>query len=293
MKKLVLILLMLVHGIACAKLETPATTPIKVVIPYNAGGGVDAVFRLMQQYAESNKMVIFPEYRPGATGQVGINQFSNAAPDGKTIMLTINSDVSRSPVRNRVYPASAIADSIFVVVTSPVSKITNITQLTNILKKDPSRLNWGVGSQVLHNLSDRMANELVQSKIKITTIPYQGAGKVIPNLVGGHIDIAVVPRASVATLIDSGQLTQLAVWNNTEAVQNCYNFPKILDGELISDGYGIFLPAASSEETKRFWITFAAGFTRDLKSRKLLNSRDMVVLQDGPENIRKIIERNL
>lgn len=276
-----------------AKAETPTTTPIRVIIPYNTGGGVDALFRLMQKYAETKKIVIFPEYRPGAAGQVGITQFTTAYPDGKTIMLTINSDVSRSRVRDRVYPASALTDSIFVMVTGPKSKITNITQLTSILKKDPGKLNWGVGSQVLHNLSNHMANELVLSKIKITTVPYNGSGKVLPAVLGGHIDIAVVPRAVASTLINDGQLIQLAVWNNTEVVQNCHNFPKMIDGELILDGYGIFLPIGSSEDTKKFWIAFADEFTRDPESRKVLSSRDMVILQSGPANIRNIIERNL
>lgn len=270
-------------------------SPIKVVIPYGAGGGVDILFRVMQKYADTKNIVIFPEYKAGAIGQVGITHFTGAPADGKTIMLTINSDVSRASelTRNKLYPVSALTDNEFVLVSSSRGNIKTLDQLTAKLVAAPEKLNWGAGSAVLDKLARLISNELLKSKVAITVIPYNGAAKVMPDLISGQLDVAVLPKSVANALIDTGMLIQLAVWNNSTPSETCYNLPKILDGNLVVDGYGIFLPAAAPENIKRFWIEFSEEFTRNEEYRKILHNKNMVILQAGPDNLRNIINRNL
>jgi len=290
MRKIVTILLMLWNIMAYAD-----ASPIKVVIPYAPAGGVDVLFRVMQKYADTKNIVIFPEYKVGAIGQVGITHFAAAPADGKTIMLTINSDVSRAPelTRSKLYPVSALTDNEFVLVSSSRGKIKTLGQLTASLVAAPEKLNWGAGSAVLDRLARLISNELLKSKVAITVIPYNGAAKVMPDLISGQLDVAVLPKSLVNTLIDTGMLIQLAVWNNSTPSETCYNLPKILDGNLVVDGYGIFLPAAVPENIKRFWIEFSEEFTRNEEYRKILHNKNMVILQAGPDNLRNIINRNL
>jgi len=290
MKKIVTVLLMLWSIMAHAN-----SSPIKVVVPYAPGGGADVLFRVMQKYADTKNIVIFPEYKAGAAGQIGITHFTKAEADGKTIMLTINSDVSRATelTRSKLYPVSALTDNEFVLVSSAQGSIKTLGQLTAKLVAAPEKLNWGAGSAVLDRLARLISNELLKSKVAITLIPYSGAGKVIPDLVSGQLDVAVMPKSLVNTLVDNGMLIQLAVWNNSTPSETCYNLPKILDGNLVVDGYGIFLPAAAPENIKRFWIEFSEEFTRNEQYRKILHNRNMVILQAGPDNLRNIINRNL
>ena len=290
MKKIVTVLLMLWSIMAHAN-----SSPIKVVVPYAPGGGVDVLFRIMQKYADTKNIVIFPEYKAGAFGQIGITHFTGAAADGKTIMLTINSDVSRATelTRSKLYPVSALTDNEFVLVSSAQGSIKTLGQLTAKLVAAPEKLNWGAGSAVLDRLARLISNELLKSKVAITLIPYSGAGIVIPDLVSGQLDVAVMPKSLINTLVDNGMLIQLAVWNNSTPSETCYNLPKILDGNLVVDGYGIFLPAAAPENIKRFWIEFSEEFTRNEQYRKILHNRNMVILQAGPDNLRNIINRNL
>jgi len=290
MKKIVLILLMIWSAMAHA-----TVSPIKVIIPYPAGGGVDVLFRIMQQYADTKNIVIFPEYRAGAIGQVGITQFTKADADGKTIMLTINSDISRAPesTRTKIYPVSALTDNEFVLVSGSRGNIKTLDQLTKELINSPDKLNWGAGSAVLDKLAGLISNELTKSKVAITVIPYSGAGKSIPDLVSGQLDVAVMPKSLAKTLIDSGMLIQLAVWNNSTPSETCYNLPKLLDGKVVVDGYGVYLPAATPPNLKRFWVDFTAEFVRNEEYRKILHKSSMVILQPGPDTIRDIIDRNL
>lgn len=268
---------------------------IKVVIPYPPGGGVDTLFRVVQKYADSKNIVIFPEYKAGASGQIGITHFTAAAADGKTIMLTINSDVSRAsePTRSKLYPVSALTDNEFVLVSSAGGGIKTVGRLTAELVAAPEKLNWGAGSKVLDRLAGLIANELLKSKVDITVIPYGGAAKVIPDLVSGRLDVAVLPKSIAAVLIDNGMLIELAVWNNSTPSETSYNLPKILDGNVVVDGYGIFLPASAPENIKRFWIAFSEEFTRNEEYRKILHNKNMVILQTGPANLRNIIDHNL
>lgn len=270
-------------------------SPIKVVIPYAPAGGVDVLFRVMQKYADTKNIVIFPEYKVGAIGQVGITHFAAAPADGKTIMLTINSDVGRAPelTRSKLYPVSALTDNEFVLVSSSRGKIKTLGQLTANLVAAPEKLNWGAGSAVLDRLARLISNELLKSKVAITVIPYNGAAKVMPDVMSGQLDVAVLPKSIANALIDTGMLIQLAVWNNSTPSETCYNLPKILDGNLVVDGYGIFLPAAVPENIKRFWIEFSEEFTRNEEYRKILHNKNMVILQAGPDNLRNIINRNL
>ena len=215
----------LIGAAALALLPGPARAqawparPLKLIVPYAAGGLPDTVARIVgQRLQEALGQSVVVENRPGGNGGVAATALATAPADGYTLlvtdgsMLTINrlvsSKLSYDPDRDFL-PVSLLAQSpLFLAVNANVPA-QNLEELVALAKSRPGRLNYGssgVGS------SHHLCMEAMKSGfgIYVTHIPYRGSANSVPAMIGGQVEMVFAAYPSLAGFVKSGQARILA-----------------------------------------------------------------------------------
>jgi tripartite-type tricarboxylate transporter receptor subunit TctC len=196
------------------------TRSITLIVPYTAGGGNDAMARIVAQRMSvtlGHQIVI--ENRGGAGGSIATRQVARAAPDGYTLGLggtgtlaidpTLYPDAGYDP-RKDFAPVGLIATSALVILVNPSVPAHNVQELIALAKSEPGKLNYasaGTGSGI------HLGTELfaTMAGIKITHIPYKGSGPALSDLLGNHVTLYFSSLPPAIGLVSSGQLRALAV----------------------------------------------------------------------------------
>jgi tripartite-type tricarboxylate transporter receptor subunit TctC len=174
------------------------TRPITLVVPYAAGGGNDAMARIVaDRMSKFLGQQIVIENRGGAGGTIATRAVAKAAPDGYTLVIggtgtfavnpTLYPNVGYDP-RKDFAPVGLIATSALVILVHPAVEASTVTDLIALAKKNPGRLNYasaGPGSGI------HLATELFagMAGIKLTHVAYKGSGPALNDLLGGHVHI--------------------------------------------------------------------------------------------------------
>jgi tripartite-type tricarboxylate transporter receptor subunit TctC len=193
--------------------------PIRIIVPFAAGGAVDVIARLVGgKVSENVGQPIIVENRPGASGTLGADMVAKSPPDGYTILQNSNGHALAAALF-RTLPFDTIKDFVpvtevvrtqSVVVVYPKLPVTTLQELVALAKAKPGTLNYGVtGLANTSNLNMEMMKRA--AGIDIQAIPYKGDAPLNADLIAGQIQIASVPLATAKPLIDTGQLRALAV----------------------------------------------------------------------------------
>ena len=192
-----------------AAAQDPAGTypnrPIRIMVPYAAGGGIDVLARLIgQKLSESLGQPVVVENKPGASGELAAEYVKNAAPDGYTLMVTSNGPMAVSPAINaklRYSPLrdfahiGLIASFLLVLVVNNELPIRTVSEFVAYAKANPDKANYAEPS---------VAFQLVMEKLKQKTgaplqlIPYKSSSEAVTTVIAG---------TTIATLVDSGPAT--------------------------------------------------------------------------------------
>jgi tripartite-type tricarboxylate transporter receptor subunit TctC len=199
--------------------DYPART-ISIIVPYPAGGGVDAMARVVaQKLTEAFKQQVIVENRGGAGGTVGTRAAARAAPDGYTLLLGHTGTISINPalyVKLGMKPQQDFAP-IGLVASMPVALLVNasfpaktVKDVIEMAKKQPGKLNLGTSAV---GTGGYMCAELFKSEagIDMAIIPYKGTAPVMTDLLGGHVPMAFGVLPPALGNIAAGKLRALAV----------------------------------------------------------------------------------
>lgn len=209
---------------ALAQTRDPAagypSRPVRLVVPFGAGSSPDVRGReLGQKLAEQWGQPVVIENRPGAGGQLALEQVARAAPDGYTLVLAGQSALAIAPhlatqrfdPLKDFTPVTRLSAARIVLAVNPTVPARTVGELVAEANRHPGRLNaasWGPGT-ITHlalELFDRTAGA------KITHVPYKSAGgQAVTELVAGQIQLAFEFPVTVAPLVKSGRLRALAV----------------------------------------------------------------------------------
>ena len=203
-----------------AQAQTYPTKPIRIIVPFAAGGPTDTHSRWgAQQITAVLGQQIIIDNRGGAGGIIGTEAVAKAAPDGYTLLggnpgpLTIAPSVRKQlaydPVRDFA-PITLIVKSASCMCIHPSIPVKNLREFITLAKRSPGKINYatpGLGT-VGH-----FGTELFTTAagIKMNMIPYKGAALYVTDLIAGHIDFAYVQIAQSAPLVHAGKLRALAV----------------------------------------------------------------------------------
>lgn len=193
--------------------------PIRIIVPFSAGGSVDMLARLLGgKLSEQLGQPIIVENKPGAGGRIASDYVAKSAPDGYTILQdTVGSAIAPAFYLNLPYdphkdftPVTQLVSSSLIVVASVNSGITSMRELIDRAKANPGKLNYGmtgVGNP-LHLTMEMIKHS---AGIDIVAVPFRGDADINAALLGGQIEVALAPLASAAPLIKAGRIRALAV----------------------------------------------------------------------------------
>ncbi len=205
-------------GLASADAAYPAH-PIRLVVPYAAGGGVDLVARLLaEQVGGRLGQPIVVENRPGAGSNVGANAVAKSAPDGYTLLMaspanainvTLYKNMPYDTVRDLV-PVALVGEVPSVLIVNPQVKATTLAEFVALAKAEPGRLTFGSGG---NGASEHLAGALFRSQagIDLQHVPYRGGSAAINDLIGGQISSIIINQLAVLPFIKAGRVRALAV----------------------------------------------------------------------------------
>lgn len=194
--------------------------PVRIVVPFAAGGATDIITRILaQKLTEVWGQTVIVEDRGGAAGNIGAAEVAKSAPDGHTLLMTSGSIVTANqhiyknmgfdPAKDLV-PITGVASGPQVVVVNPAFPAKTLKELIAMAKAKPGGLNYGhagIGSQT-HLAAE---NLLYTAGIDIINIPYKGEGPAIADLVGGQINMVTSNLPAAIGFINQGKLRALAV----------------------------------------------------------------------------------
>ena len=234
--------------------------PIRFVVPYPAGGPLDAVARLLaQKVSESVKQPIVVDNKPGAGGNIGADAVAKSPPDGYTILMgavathAINPALYASIPYDAVKdfaPVTQIASTPNVLVVNPSVPASNVREFIAYAKANPGKLNFGSGST---GSAGHLAGELFKSMagIDMTHVPYKGAAPAMNDLIGGRIQLMFDNLASSLGQMRAGKVKALAV-TTAKRTPLAPELPTIAESGLpgfdINTWFGLFVPAGTPRE---------------------------------------------
>ncbi|PVE23892.1 tripartite tricarboxylate transporter substrate binding protein [Microvirga sp. KLBC 81] len=208
------------------------TRPMKLVVPYAAGGGTDAIARLVAQgVGEKLGQSLVVENNGSAGGNVATQQAAKAEPDGYTILMANQGPMVVNPhlFKNvKIDPLTAfepitlITAAPLVVVVPKNSPHKSIKELIDHAQKNPGKLTYGsAGNGSASHLATVLLAQV--TNFQATHVPYRGAGPALNDLLGGRMDFMVTTVPSVLGLIESSDVRVLAVTSKTRAKK----FPEV------------------------------------------------------------------
>jgi tripartite-type tricarboxylate transporter receptor subunit TctC len=257
--------------------------PVRIVVPFAAGGAVDALARILGAKLQENfGQPVIVENRAGAGGNVGADLVAKAAPDGYTILQNTNGQAI-SPAIYKSLPFDSLTDFIpvtqlvatsTVLVANPKLPVRSVKDLIALAKKNPGKLNYGM-TGVGNSLHLTMEMLKRAAGIDIQAIPYRGDALLNPALIAGEVDVAIVPIGTIVPLIQGGQLRALAV-NSAKRSSVLPEVPTVsedaLPGFEVSGWQGWFVPARTPPEIVTAIAREAAKIIADPDTQRRLNA---------------------
>ena len=199
--------------------QTAAPAPIKLIVPFTPGTGIDLIARQVgPKLSERLGRPVIVDNRAGASGNLGTEAVVRAAPDGTTLLVTVNTLVMNralypnlgfDPLRD-LDPVTLTSWGQLLLVAAPQSGITSAKDLIARAKARPGALNYGSpGNGTPHHLAMELVKN--QAGVFITHIPYRGTGPAVTDLLGGQIDVMFLPIHVALQHVKAGNLRALAI----------------------------------------------------------------------------------
>jgi len=206
---------------AIAGAQAWPSKPVKIIVPFAAGGATDVVARLLaQKLTDQWGQSIVVENKLGAGGNIGADAVAKSAPDGYTLLLTSGAIVTASQhmYKNMPFdpdkdllPITNVATGPQMIAVSPSVPVKDLRELIAYAKANPGKINYGsagIGSQT-HLAAENFAHSA--GGLTLTHVPYKGESAALTDLMGGQIQMATPNFAAAVALAKEGKIRALAV----------------------------------------------------------------------------------
>jgi tripartite-type tricarboxylate transporter receptor subunit TctC len=286
-------------GLATAQ-EYPSK-PVKLIVPFPAGGSVDAVARILAQKLSSKLGKQFVvENRPGAGGNIGSDFVAKAPRDGYTLLLAGVSSHAINPSLYPQLPYHPVKDFTpiclvyslpNVLVVNPSLPVKSVQELVTLAKAKPGTLTFASsGNGTTLHLSGELFKRM--AGIDITHVPYKGNAPAVTDLIGGQVNLMFDNINNSLPHIKAGKLRALAVTGSTRS-KVLPDIPTLAEsgfpGYSILSWGGVFGPAGLSEPVVNRLNAAVNEALRDKQVREVLISEGIEVQGDTPEQFQKYL----
>jgi tripartite-type tricarboxylate transporter receptor subunit TctC len=214
MKKILLALLL---AAACGAQAQYPNRPIKLIVPFTPGTGIDILARVVApKLQERSKSAVVVENRPGASGNIGTEAVAKAPPDGYTLLVTATTLVQSAVLHKNVpydpktlTPIAHAAIGNLSLVAHPSLGVRTVQDLVALAKGQPGKLNYSSpGNATPHHL----AMEIFKQRfgVFIVHIPYKGTAGAVTDLLSGQVQLMFLPVHVALPQVQAGKLSMLA-----------------------------------------------------------------------------------
>ena len=248
--------------------------PVTIIVPYSPGTGIDIVARtLSPRLSERLGQGFVVDNKPGASGNLGAELTARAQPNGYTLMITVNTFVITpalfkslpyDPVNDFAVAGRLATGNIALVVNPAVLPVKTLDELSTYVRARPGKTNYGSPG---NGTPQHLALELLKQRLKldILHVPYKSAAAANTDLLGGQIQMMVLPVHTALPFARAGKLNVIAVSGENRSVlaPDSPSFAELGLKNLDIDLY--------------FWIAGPAGMPREIVAR--INRETAAVLQ--------------
>ena len=247
-------------GAGTAAAQSYPNRPVRLIVPFPAGGATDVLARAIGQYAsEKLGQPIVIDNKPGAGGTIGSDLAAKADPDGYTLLIATGSTHSVGPLVNPKTPYNVerdfvpivdVASTTTVMMVSNTVPAKNLQEFIQLAKSQPGKMNFGSSG---NGTNSHLTGELfkAQAGVFMTHIPYRGTGLVFNDMVSGQVQLLFDNVVTAMPHIKEGRLRILGV-TSLKRLPFLPDVPTLheqgLKGFDVSNWFGIYAPRGTSQE---------------------------------------------
>lgn len=249
-------IVMVAAGVGPAHAQSAAypARPVRIVVPFAPGGGVDVTARILaQRLTERTGQSFFVENRTGASGIIGVEHVAKSPPDGYTLLVGSQTTQAVVPAIYKVSydtardfaPVTVIATSPLLIVVHPSLPVKSVKDLIALARARPGQLTFGAAA----GGTPHMAGELfkLMAKVDMLFVPYKGEGPAVNDTMGGQISMVFSNLPVVLPHARSGRLRPVAV-TTAQRVSTASDIPTVAESGLpgfeAATWFGLVAPAA-------------------------------------------------
>lgn len=279
------------------------STPIKIVVPFTPGTGMDTIARTVQpRLSEKLGVPVVVQNMPGASGNIGADFVAKAAADGNTILMGANTMLIASQLyKNTPYnpvkdfaPVSMSAYGSLMLVAHPKTDIKSVKDLVRVATSRPGHLSFGSpGVGTPHH----MAMELfkLETKLFMLHVPYRGSAGYTQDLLGGELMVGFLPVHVAQGFVKSGKLNALAVGSNKRhpVAPDVPTFVELGYKDIDVDlWYAFFVPVKTPAAVVSKLNTEFASILQQANVRDVLGKAGLDASASTPEELATIVNKD-
>jgi tripartite-type tricarboxylate transporter receptor subunit TctC len=233
---------------------------IRLNVPFSAGTGPDILARILgEELRQRWNQPVIVENKPGASGNIGTQAAARAAPDGLTLLVTVNTFVMNASLYRSIsydpetsfVPITEIATGALALVVHPSLNVSTFAELIALARSKPGDINYASPGR---GTPQHLAMELLKltAQINLTHIPYAGSAGAVKDLSGGHVSAMFLPIHTALPFAETGQIRILAVGSQARAEQAA-QVPTLAElgvtGFDVDLWYAVLAPAGTPKAT--------------------------------------------
>jgi tripartite-type tricarboxylate transporter receptor subunit TctC len=276
--------------------------PVRLIVPFPPGGGVDIVARFIsQKLAEPFKAPVVVDNRPGAAGAIGTEIAIKANPDGYTLIAVEGGYAGNAAVFKLPYdpltdvtPIALIAETGFIVTVNPSVPAKTVGDLIAYDRANPGKLYYGSGGTgSINHLVVELFNQLAGTNL--AHVPYKGVGLALNDLLGGHIQIIIGGMPPMIPHIKSNRLRGIAVTNGTRSlvVPDLPTVAETVSGYEAMQWFAILGPKGLPHEVVARWNTAIDHIMQLPEARERMMSDGLEPAGGAPERFADVLKRDI
>jgi len=278
--------------------------PVRVIVPFPAGGGTDVTARvLFKEMADQSKQIFLIDNRSGAGGLVGAEAVVNSPADGYTLLITtttiainttLYAKILKFSPEKQLAPVTWVSTTPLVLSVHPSVPARNVREMIDLTRRKPGALNAAIN---VPGSTSHMSAELFKQmgKVSFTTVPYKGGGLSMTALISGEVDFQFAEGLLVGPQARVGKARMLAVSTQKPSA----SFPglptmdSIMPGFVIDQWFGMFVPAGTPRDVVMA-INGATKKALDSKAvRTVFEQEAMTPVGDSPEEFGAHVRREI
>jgi|SRR5882672_259601 len=283
--------------------QTWPAKPIRMIVPFAAGGGTDIQARLFgAKLSPALGQTVIVENRPGAGGNIGAELVAKAPPDGYVVLFqsaslavnqTLYSKLNYNAIRD-LAPVLLVSSTPLILVVHPSVPARSVKDLVALAKAKPDTFNFGSNST---GSTSHLSAELLKTMTgtRMTHIPYKGSGQATTALLGGEIDLLFSTMPPAVPHIKAGKMRALAVTTlkRSQVLPDVPTMNDTVKGFESDNWYGMFFPTGTARDIIARYHAEMMKVLKDPDVRTLMERDGSEPLGSTPEEFGAYFKREV